>query len=92
MAEMHPDVESVVLSEEDIRRIVSRMGRQISEDYADKNPLIVAVLRGAFVFTADLMRAPPPGAGRRGHPGACPLARPRVGRHLGPSRCLCVRH
>ena len=57
MAEMHPDVESVVLSEEDIRRIVSRMGRQISEDYADKNPLIVAVLRGAFVFTADLMRA-----------------------------------
>ena len=32
MAEMHPDVESVVLSEEDIRRIVSRMGRQISED------------------------------------------------------------
>jgi hypoxanthine phosphoribosyltransferase len=33
------------------------MGRQISEDYADKNPLIVAVLRGAFVFTADLMRA-----------------------------------
>lgn len=57
MAEMHPDVESVVLSEEDIHRIVSRMGRQISEDYADKNPLIVAVLRGAFVFTADLMRA-----------------------------------
>ena len=57
MAEVHPDVESVVLSEEDIRLIVSSMGRRISEDYADKNPLIVAVLRGAFVFTADLMRA-----------------------------------
>ena len=57
MAEMHPDVESVVLSEEDIHQIVARLGRQISEDYADKNPLIVAVLRGAFVFTADLMRA-----------------------------------
>jgi hypoxanthine phosphoribosyltransferase len=54
---LHPDIESVILSEEDIRGIVSRMGAEISVDYADKNPLIVSVLRGAFVFTADLMRA-----------------------------------
>lgn len=53
----HPDIESVILSKDDIDRIVSRLGAQISEDYANKNPLVVAVLRGAFIFTADLMRA-----------------------------------
>lgn len=57
MEALHPDVSEVLLSEEDIRGIVSRMGEEISRDYADKNPLIVAVLRGAVVFTADLMRA-----------------------------------
>ncbi|MBR3224688.1 MAG: hypoxanthine phosphoribosyltransferase [Atopobiaceae bacterium] len=54
---LHEGIESVILSEEDIRNIVCRMGAQISDDYADKNPLFVAVLRGAFVFTADLLRA-----------------------------------
>lgn len=58
MAE-HPqqDIERIILSEDDIDQIVQRLGREISEDYRDKNPLIVAVLRGAFIFTADLMRA-----------------------------------
>lgn len=55
--QLHPDIERVILSEQDIKDIVARLGAEISEDYADKNPLIVAVLRGAFVFTADLMRA-----------------------------------
>lgn len=53
----HPHIGSIVLSEEDIKKIVQRMGQEISRDYADKNPLIISVLRGAFVFTADLMRA-----------------------------------
>ena len=57
MEKLHPDIKKVLLSEDDIKGIVGRLGAQISEDYADKNPLIVAVLRGAFVFTADLMRA-----------------------------------
>ena len=57
MSELHPDIESIVLTEQDIHDIVARLGREISEDYADKDPLIVAVLRGAFVFTADLARA-----------------------------------
>ena len=54
---LHEGIESVILSEEDIRNIVCRMGAQISDDYANKNPLFVTVLRGAFVFTADLLRA-----------------------------------
>ena len=55
--EVHPDVETVLLSQQDIQQIVRSLGEQISRDYADKNPLIVTVLRGAFVFTADLLRA-----------------------------------
>ncbi len=55
--QLHPDIESIVLSEQDIKDIVARLGAEISIDYADKNPLIVAVLRGAFVFMADLVRA-----------------------------------
>ncbi len=57
MEVLHPDVKEVLLDEDEIKAIVTRMGAQITEDYADKNPLIVAVLRGAFIFTADLMRA-----------------------------------
>lgn len=36
---------------------VHEMGAQISEDYADTTPILVSVLNGAFMFTADLMRA-----------------------------------
>ncbi len=57
MEALHPDVSEVVLSEEDIKGIVSRMGNAITTDYKDKNPLVVAVLKGAVVFTADIMRA-----------------------------------
>ena len=53
---VHPNIESVLLSEDDIKQIVTRMGRKISEDYANKNPLVISVLRGAFIFTADLLR------------------------------------
>ncbi|MDI9589922.1 MAG: hypoxanthine phosphoribosyltransferase [Acidobacteriota bacterium] len=55
--QLHPDIERIILSEQDIREIVRRLGAEISVDYEGKNPLIVTVLRGAFVFTADLMRA-----------------------------------
>lgn len=57
MAELHPDIQKVLLSEEDIQAVVKRMGAEISADYKDKDPLVVAVLRGAFIFTADLLRA-----------------------------------
>ncbi len=57
MEGLHPDVSEVVLSEEDIKSIISRMGAEITADYKDKNPLVVAVLKGAVVFTADIMRA-----------------------------------
>ena len=40
-----------------IQARVAEMGRQISADYADTTPILVSVLNGAFMFTADLMRA-----------------------------------
>ncbi|MDO4807421.1 MAG: hypoxanthine phosphoribosyltransferase [Coriobacteriales bacterium] len=55
--ELHPNIESINISKEEIEAIVARMGKQISADYANKNPLVIAVLRGAFIFTADLVRA-----------------------------------
>ena len=57
MAELHPDIEEILLSEQDIKDIVKKVGAEITRDYADKNPLVIAVLRGAIVFMADIMRA-----------------------------------
>ena len=57
MAELHPDIEEILLSEQDIKDIVNKVGAEITHDYADKNPLVIAVLRGAVVFMADIMRA-----------------------------------
>lgn len=48
------------LSEADIRARVSELGRQIRQDYGDDTPIhLVAVLKGAFIFLADLVRAIP---------------------------------
>ena len=57
MAELHPDIEEILLSEQDIKDIVNKVGAEITRDYADKNPLVIAVLRGAVVCMADIMRA-----------------------------------
>lgn len=57
MEQLHPDIERIIYSEDDIRDIVSRMGAEITRDYVGKNPLVVCVLRGAVIFTADLLRA-----------------------------------
>lgn len=54
---MHNDVEKILLSEQEIADMVKGLGRRISEDYKDKNLLMVSVLKGSVVFMADLMRA-----------------------------------
>lgn len=54
---MNQDIERVLLSEEEIAKKVTEIGAQISADYADKNPIIISVLKGSFVFMADLVRA-----------------------------------
>lgn len=54
--EIHPDVSELILSQDDIKAINERLGKQISHDYAGKNPVLVCVLKGAFIFASDLMR------------------------------------
>lgn len=51
------DIEKVYYSEEQLAEIVSSLGKRISEDYKDKNLLLVSVLKGSVIFMADLMRA-----------------------------------
>ena len=47
----------MVVTEDKIRVRVAELGEQITADYADKPPLLICVLKGAFVFLADLVRA-----------------------------------
>ncbi len=54
---MHPDIEQVLFTEEDIAAMVKRMGAEISHDYQGKDLVLIAVLRGAVVFMGDLMRS-----------------------------------
>lgn len=54
---MKNDILTVLYSEEEIRSKVKELGQAISKDYAGKTPLIVSVLKGSFVFMADLVRS-----------------------------------
>lgn len=50
------EIEKILVTEEEIKEICERLGKQISEDYKDKKLLMVSVLKGGVVFMADLMR------------------------------------
>lgn len=54
--ELHRDVERILLSEEQIKKRVAEIGREITLDYQGRKPLLVSVLKGSVVFMADLMR------------------------------------
>ena len=49
-------IEKVLISEEELEAAVGRIGRQISVDYKDRDPIFIGVLKGCFMFMADLMR------------------------------------
>lgn len=54
---MEKDIEKVLYTEEQLARRVKELGAQITADYAGKAPLVASVLRGSYVFMADLTRA-----------------------------------
>lgn len=57
MIGIHPDIERVLISETEIETHVSKLAAQISADYvADDQLVVVGILKGAFVFLADLTR------------------------------------
>ena len=55
--DMRDDIQTVLVSEEQLRAKVAELGARISQDYAGKDLLLVSILKGAVVFMADLMRA-----------------------------------
>ena len=54
---MHKDVEQILYTEEELRQRVKELGCQITADYAGREPLLISVLRGAYIFMADLTRS-----------------------------------
>ena len=54
---MHENIESILLSEEKIHARIAELGKELSREYAGKNPLFVGVLKGVVVFYADMVRA-----------------------------------
>ena len=54
---MHKDVEQILYTEEELRSRVGELGSQITADYAGREPLLISVLRGSYIFMADLTRA-----------------------------------
>ena len=53
---MDKDIEQILLSEEQIQNRIRELGEILTAEYADKNPVIVGVLKGVVVFYADMVR------------------------------------
>lgn len=51
------DIKSILLTEQQLSKIVKNLGEQISNDYKGKNLMIVGVLKGSVLFMADLMKS-----------------------------------
>ena len=54
---MHQDVEKILYTEEELKSRVKELGAQITADYRGKAPVLASVLRGSYIFMADLTRA-----------------------------------
>ena len=57
LAAVSTDVERVIASEEELKKRIAELAAQVDKDYADKNVLLVGVLKGAIMAMADLTRA-----------------------------------
>ena len=47
----------ILFTAEEIKQAVEAMAHKLDSEFRDKNPLFICTLKGAFVFTADLVRA-----------------------------------
>jgi hypoxanthine phosphoribosyltransferase len=53
---MNEDIKEILFTEEQLAGKVAELGAAITADYREKNPLIVSVLKGSYIFMADLTR------------------------------------
>lgn len=51
------DIEKIFLTEAEIKKMVAEMGARITRDYAGQEIVLICVLKGSFMFTADLARS-----------------------------------
>lgn len=54
---LEQDIERVLFTEQELKDRVAEIAAQIDRDYAGKEPMLISVLRGSFIFMADLARA-----------------------------------
>ena len=55
-AKIYEDLSRVLVTREEIREAVKKMGQRITEDYKGKEPMLIGILKGAIVFYSDLIR------------------------------------
>ncbi len=53
---MEKDIQEILISEEQIKNRIRELGEELTREYADKNPVIVGVLKGVVVFYSDMIR------------------------------------
>jgi hypoxanthine phosphoribosyltransferase len=51
-----PDLGRVIVTEDELRQRIHELAKEITADYENRPPLLVGVLKGAFMFLADLAR------------------------------------
>jgi len=56
-AELKAHSFELLFAQDRIEKKVRELGQRISDDYSDKNPVLLGVLKGCFIFMADLLRA-----------------------------------
>ena len=54
---LEQDIERVLFTEQELKDRVAEIAARIDQDYAGKEPMLISVLRGSFIFMADLARA-----------------------------------
>ena len=54
---MNQDIAKILVTTEQINNAVAQLGRELTAEYRDKNPLVIGVLHGAAPFMIDLVRA-----------------------------------
>jgi len=52
-----PDLGRVLVDADELQQRVAQLGKEITSDFAGEPPLLVGVLKGAFMFMADLSRS-----------------------------------
>ena len=53
---MERDIQEILLSEEQLHARIEELGKVLTEDYRDKNPVVLGVLKGVAIFYADMIR------------------------------------